>query len=64
MTYDDRKKSLWHAATGTVIYRSNMHLGLKKKLSGDAQRPFDLIGIAIDRVQAQYPMGAMLAAAK
>jgi hypothetical protein len=27
-------------------------------------RPFDLIGIAIDRAQTQYPMGAMLGGAK
>jgi len=30
MTYDDRRKSLWDAATGTVIYRSKMHAGLKR----------------------------------
>ena len=30
MTYDDRRKSLWVVASGTVIYRSKMHLGLKR----------------------------------
>ncbi|MSP96841.1 MAG: hypothetical protein EXR29_06365 [Betaproteobacteria bacterium] len=30
MTYDDRRKSPWEQASGTVIYRSKMHLGLKR----------------------------------
>jgi hypothetical protein len=32
--------------------------------SSQDSRPFDLIGIAIDRAQTQYPMGAMLGGAK
>jgi hypothetical protein len=30
MGYDDRRKSLWDAAIGTVVYRSKMHLGLNR----------------------------------
>ena len=30
MSYDDRRKSLWDAQSGTVIYRSRLHQGLKR----------------------------------
>ena len=42
MSYDDRRKSLWDARSGMVIYRSRLHKGLKRNfqlMPGDCPQP-------------------------
>jgi hypothetical protein len=39
MSYDDRRKSLWDAQSGMVIYRSRLHPGLKRNFQRKTPGP-------------------------